>query len=378
MLVADLLCVLERLAPAHLAQPGDKSGLLVGDETAPARRILTALELTEPVLCEAFSGGCDTILTHHPILYEAVQSLVESRPRERLLRSLITRQMTLIACHTNLDAAPGGLAEIAGEALGMHDMVPVEPASAGWFKLVGYIPAGAVDTVASAAFAAGAGGIGNYQECAFAGKGTGWFTPGPGSHPALGEVSQPERTPEVRWETVAPRGRLAAVVRAFVKAHPYEEPAFDLYPVEDVLPRVGLGRVGTLAEQTSVRRLAENAAQVCELHAVSWSGDGDRMVQKVAVLPGSGRGSIEAASGQCEALITGDLSYHDAEQAAEEGVALIDVPHGDLEWWAFKCWAGTLRTQLAGSDVSVSVSKEWRSPWSQVTERVSPEGTSRG
>ena len=187
MLVGDLLCVLERLAPAHLAQPGDNSGLLVGDKWATVRRVLAALELTEGVLSEAIAGEYDTVLTHHPLLYTPVRSLVESRPKERLLRSLVAKQMTLIACHTNLDAAPGGLAEIAGEALGLRDMVPLEPSSAGWYKLVGFIPSEAVDAVAAAVFAAGAGGIGNYAECAFAANGTGWFTPGTGSHPAVGD-----------------------------------------------------------------------------------------------------------------------------------------------------------------------------------------------
>jgi dinuclear metal center YbgI/SA1388 family protein len=366
VLVADLQRLLDHLAPIHLAQPGDNSGLLVGDQRAPVRRILAALELTGPVLEEAVAGGYDTVLTHHPLLFSPVHSLVESRPREALLRRLVAEHVTLIACHTNLDAAPGGLADIAGEALGLRGMAPLEFAPAGWYKLVGFVPAGAVEAVAAAVFGVGAGGIGRYRDCAFASDGTGWFTPGLGSHPTVGQESCPERTSEVRWETVVPRDRLSAAIRAFVGAHPYEEPAFDVYPVEDLLPRVGLGRVGTLAKPVSVRSLAERVAQVCDLNGVYWCGDGARMVSRVGVLPGSGRSLLDAAEGLCEALITGDVGYHDAERALEARLSLIDVSHGEFEWWAFRRWTGqVLAESLSESSVSVGISEGWRTPWEQ-------------
>jgi len=378
LLVAELLGELERLAPGHLSQPWDNSGLLVGDESQEVHEILVALEVTADLLDEAVADGCDTILTHHPLLFSPVRSLVEGNGRQRLLRVLVLREINLISCHTNLDAAPGGLADIAGEALGLDGMVPIEPAAAGWFKFVGFIPREAVDTVAAAVFAAGAGGIGNYSECAFAAEGTGWFTPGSDSRPVVGEISRPERTPEVRWETVVPKVRLAAAVRAFVAAHPYEEPAFDLYEVEDVLPGVGLGRVGTLAQETSVEGLAEWAAQTYECEGVAWSGEGDARVRRVGVLPGSGSKAIETAAGLCEALITGDVTYHDGEKAAEMGMALIDVPHGDLEWWALKRWAQGLKADLAPSHVGVTVSERWRPCWRYVGAKSEPKGSRSG
>jgi dinuclear metal center YbgI/SA1388 family protein len=367
VLVGELLCVLDRLAPFHLAQPGDDCGLLVGDQEASVRRILIALELTEPVLGEALAGDYDTILTHHPLLYTPVRSLRESLPRERLLRGLVRADLNLIACHTNLDAAHGGLADMAGQALGLLEMEPLEPAPANWYKLVGFIPAEAMEAVAAAVFAAGAGVIGDYRDCAFAGEGKGWFIPGPGADPAVGMVARPERTPEVRWETVVPRCRLDATTRAYVAAHPYEEPAFDVYPVEDILLRVGLGRLGMLPVAVSVADLAERVARVFEAKGVSWSGDGSRIVQQVGVLPGSGRGSLDGASGRCAALITGDVGYHDGERAENDGLALISVPHGDFEWWALKRWAQTLASELDCVGVDVVVSQEWSSPWHHVS-----------
>jgi dinuclear metal center YbgI/SA1388 family protein len=372
MLVADLEAVLEKLAPKALAEPGDNSGLLVGDARAPVRRVLVALELTEPVLGEAIAGGYDTILTHHPLLFSPLRSLVDSRPRERLVRRLIAAQINLVACHTNLDAAPEGLADIAGEALGLQGMAPLQRACAGWYKLVGFVPAEALETVAAAVFADGAGAIGGYRECAFAAEGRGWFTPGPDAHPVVGRVAQPERTPEIRWETVVPRARVSVAIAAYIDAHPYEEPAFDIYPVENVLVHAGLGRVGTLVEPLTVSALAARAEEMFGLGALSWSGDGRRVVHWVGVVPGSGRSLIDQAAAVCEVLITGDLGYHDAERAGEAGLSLIALPHGDFEWWAFRRWSERLGRELVESEVTVATSREWRSPWTEGDPYVPP------
>lgn len=367
MRVADLQALLDRLAPWALAEPGDNCGLLVGAEEAAVRRMLVALELTEAVLQEAVDTGCDVIVIHHPVLYAPLRSLVESRLRERLVRRLVGEGISLFACHTNLDAAPGGLADICARELSLGEVEPLQRASAGWCKLVGFVPPESVEAVAAAVFAAGAGRIGDYRDCAFAAAGTGWFTPEAGAHPAIGSIAVPEKTPEIRWETVVPRSRMTEVVSAYVRAHPYEEPAFDIYAVDDVIPGAGLGRVGVLGERTTVASLAESVKTRFDLRHCEWSGDGFRAVRRVAVLPGSGRSLIDAAASVADVLITGDLSYHDAERAAEMGLALIVAPHEDLEWWALRRWADGLRTTLSsepfGSEVDVVTSRQWRSPW---------------
>jgi dinuclear metal center YbgI/SA1388 family protein len=362
MLVADLEAVLEKLAPRALAEPGDNVGLLVGDRQAAARRVLVSLELTDSVLAEAVAGGCDTILTHHPFLFSPVSSVVESRPRERVVRELVRRGIDLFACHTNLDSAEGGIGAIAAEALGLEGVVPLRRNPAGWAKFVGFVPPEAVEKVAAAVFAAGAGGIGAYEDCAFAAEGRGWFTPGPEAHPAIGQLDVPERVPELRWETIVPRGRLGAVIEAYLAAHPYEEPAFDVYAVEDVLTRAGLGRSGALPVPTTVAELAGQVAGLFDLSTCAWAGDGARQVRRVAVVPGSGRSLMGDAAGH-DVLITGDLGYHEADRVAEMGLAVINAPHGELEWWCMRRWIPALEAALTGSGVRVVTSKAWRSPW---------------
>jgi dinuclear metal center YbgI/SA1388 family protein len=368
LLVADLLNLIEGLAPARLAQSWDNSGLQTGDPAAEVKRVLGSLELTREVFDEAVAGDFDTIITHHPLLFSPVRTLLESCPREQLLRRLIQGSINVISCHTNLDAAPGGIADIAAEALGLQEVVPLEPAAAGWVKFTGFIPAAALEDVAQAVFAAGAGGVGDYSECAFVGGGTGWFTPGDKAHPTVGSAGRPERVDEVRFETVLPRGRTVAVVRAYLAAHPYEEPAFDLYPVEDVSPLAGLGRVGSLERRVPVADLARRVAALFSASPVVWSGFAANEVQRVAISPGSGRGMIEKVAGQCEVLITGDLSYHEADQAAEIGIALIDVPHGDIEWWAFQRWLEGLGRTLGAMGIVTLTSERWRNPWEPALE----------
>ncbi len=362
MLVADLEAVLDTVAPWALAEPGDNVGLLVGDRRASVRRVLVSLELTEPVLAEAIAGAYDTVLTHHPLLFSPVSSLIESRPREMVVRELIRRGIDLIAAHTNLDSAEGGLAAIAAQALGLEGAVPLRRGPAGWAKFVGFIPEDAVEAVAAAVFATGAGRIGRYEGCAFAAEGRGWFTPDEGAHPAIGQAGSAERTPEVRWETVVPRSRVRAVIEAYVSAHPYEEPAFDVYATEDVLARAGLGRSGTLREPAALADLAAQVAERFELTNCTWSGDGASMVGRAAVLPGSGRSLIAEAAGH-DAIITGDLGYHDAERAAEMGMGVVNAPHGEMEWWCLRRWIPTLEKELTGSGVEVVTSKAWQSPW---------------
>jgi dinuclear metal center YbgI/SA1388 family protein len=369
MLVSDFEEVLEKLAPRALAEPGDNCGLLVGDRKTRVARVLVALELTEPVLAEAISDGFDTVLTHHPLLFSPLSSLVESRPKERLVRELIRQGVNLIAQHTNLDSAENGLAAIAADALGLQDSVPLRRSPAGWYKLVGFVPPDAVENVAAAVFSIGAGRIGEYDGCAFASQGRGWFTPGPEAHPAVGQLTIPERAPEIRWETVVPRSRLAAAITAYITAHPYEEPAFDVYAVDDVLTRAGLGRQGTLPEEMTVEGLAARTAQVFGLEVVRWSGEGGRRVEKVAVLPGSGSSLLPDAAG-LDVMITGDLGYHEADRADEFGLAVIDTPHGELEWWCLRRWVETLRSELAGTEVQVATSETWRSPWTAAGAHV--------
>jgi dinuclear metal center YbgI/SA1388 family protein len=366
VLVEDLERVLDRLAPPALAEGWDNVGRLVGRRGREVTRVLVALDLTEDVVVEAVTRGYEAIVTHHPLLFSPLRRVTDSGRVGTLVTQVVVADIALFACHTNLDGAPGGLCDIVCGGLGLLDARPLVRQNAGWKKFVGFIPPDAVESVSAAVFAAGAGRIGEYRECAFEAAGYGRFLPERGADPQVGEVGRRERTPEVRWETVVPAGRAAAAIQAYVSAHPYEEPAFDLYPVEDVLSCGGQGRVGFTTVPLPLLSLGEQVAEMLGLPDVAYSGDPGRLLEAVAVVTGSG-GSLmkEAAEAGAQVLVTGDVGYHDADRAADLGMALVVAPHGEMETWALRRWMQVLRRALAAEGVEVDFSRDGRPPWAR-------------
>lgn len=377
MLAEDLERSIEALVPRALAEPWDNVGLLVGRRGIEVRKVLVALDLTEDVVVEAVTGDYQAVITHHPLIFAPLKRVTDRDRVGVYVTQLVAADVVLFACHTNLDAAPGGLNDLVARELGLADLWPLVRMSAGFKKFVGFVPGAALQRVSRAVFAAGAGGIGAYEGCSFEMSGEGTFVPGREARPGIGRVGTPERVAEVRFETVVPAGRVATVVQAFIDAHPYEEPAFDIYPVEDVVTAGGQGRVGRTRTPVSLVSLAETAAEVFGLPEVCYAGDPERVIDTVAVVTGSGSGLMDAAAGVADAFITGDLKYHDADRAASLGLALLQIPHDHLETWAMARWTETLAAALSGEGVVVGFSERGRSPWRKARP-VSHEGEPNG
>lgn len=373
MLVEDIERVLDELAPRTLTEPWDTTGLLVGRGGTEVTKVLVALDLTEDVVVEAVTGGYQAIVTHHPLLFTPLRRVTDADRRGLLVSQLIAADVAYFAAHTNLDGAVGGLCDLVAQELGLLDLHPLVRAGAGRKKFVGFVPPEAIDRVSRAVFAAGGGRIGEYRDCAFAGSGEGAFVAGAAAAPHVGRPGRPERVAELRWETVVPADCLAPVIDAYLEAHPYEEPAFDVYPVEDVLVRGGQGRVGATRAATSLLSLAETAAEAFGFSEVTYAGDGERIVDRVAVVTGSGGSLMKTAAGRADVFVTGDLHYHDAERAADLGLDLIVLPHGRLEAWAMRRWTETLDGSLRKWSVPARFSTLGRSPW----HAVRPVGGSR-
>ncbi len=363
MLVEDLERSIEAMVPRALAEPWDNVGLLVGRRGTVVRNILVALDLSQDVVIEAVTGGFQAIITHHPLIFSPLARVTDRDRVGVIVTQLIAADIALFACHTDLDAAPGGLNDIVARELGLADLWPLVRATAGVKKLVGFVPEQALEQVAEAVFAAGGGRIGEYERCAFETGGEGTFLPGHEARPTVGTPGRSERVAEIRFETVVPTGKVASVVQAYLDSHPYEEPAFDVYPVDNVITSGGIGRVGKTRTPISLVSLAETAAEVFGLPEVCFVGDAERTIDRVAVVTGSGAGLMEQAACVADAYVTGDLKYHDADRAAALGLALILVPHDHLETWAMTRWAEVLAARLLQHGVAVEFSGSARSPW---------------
>jgi dinuclear metal center YbgI/SA1388 family protein len=383
--LAQVVHVLEQMYDPAWARDWDAVGLVCGDPSAPVRRVLLAVDPVEVVVDEAVAWHADLLLTHHPLLLRGVHGVAATTFKGRVIHRLIRSGCGLYTAHTNADVAAPGVSDALARVLGLTDLEPLAADAADPVdKLVTFVPEGDVDKVVDALTAAGAGDIGEYARCAFTSAGTGTFTPGSGARPTVGEIGRRNDVPEQRVEMVLPRARRAAVVAALRQAHPYEEPAFDLYELASWSGPRGIGRVGRLANPTTLREFAMLVAEALpgSAQGVRVAGDPMGEVSRVAVCGGAGDGLLDAvrASG-ADVFVTADLRHHVAsearEAAGENGPYLVDVAHWTSEWPWLAGVANRLEGALeaAGTPVEVHVSVKCTDPW---TFRVpSPGGVVR-
>lgn len=325
----EVVAFLEDRFPPSLAEGWDRSGLQVGPLEARCRRVLVALDLELSLLPRL--GGVDLVLTHHPLLFRPLEQVLPATPLGQKLRTLLHQGTACYALHTPYDAAQGGLGEVLAGMLGLQAVRPLAPRGR-LLKLAVYVPGDYVDTVAQAVFAAGAGKIGKYGHCSFRSSGTGTFLPEESAQPFLGEVGQEQHVEEVRLETIVPAERLEPVLSAIHHVHPYEEVAYDLYPLENKAELRGLGRVGNLPSPRTAKEVVEKFAEALGCSEPRVEGDLGKQVGRVAVCGGSGGDLWEKAwTAGAELYITGEIGYHQGQQAAEVGLTVAAFGHRETE-----------------------------------------------
>jgi dinuclear metal center YbgI/SA1388 family protein len=331
--VHEIAGAVERIAPHALAEDWDNVGLQVGNPRAEVGRVLVALTPLLEVFEEAEEIGADFLLFHHPLIFKALKNLDTSSYPGNLITHAISNGLTVYAAHTNYDAAPEGVSLALTEALGLAGPLEIVIPRGELRKLVVFVPEENADGIADALTEAGAGVIGEYTHCTFRAPGTGTFFGGEGTDPYAGEKNRLERVPELRLETVVPTHLAARAVAAVRAAHPYEEPALDVYPVEGHPEGCGYGRVGTLPEPLSPEKLREYVSGSLGFPArLVADPDPTRRIERVAVLGGSGGSFItQTAASGADAYVTGDLDYHDALLAESLGLVAIDAGHAATE-----------------------------------------------
>lgn len=341
---------IEQMAPLSLAEGWDNSGWQAGDPAQPVERAVVALDFTREVLQEAIREKAELIITHHPFIFKPLKCLRYDQPAGSLLRDLVRAGIMLYCAHTNLDNAANGVSQVLADKLGLQNQrVLGISQSEELFKLVVFIPAGHEDAVRQALSAAGAGWIGNYSHCTFQTEGVGTFLPRPGSVPYLGRIGQLEKAAEYRLETVVPKRRLGPVVEAMLEAHPYEEVAYDLYPLQLKGPGYGPGRIGQLANPEKLGGLARQVKAVLDLPMIRAYGCAEHQIEKAAVCGGSGAFLIQQAAAEgAQVLITGDVKYHEAQEALDLGLSIIDAGHGPSEFPAVEHLTACLQEKIPG------------------------------
>lgn len=320
---------IELLAPHYLAEEWDNSGLQVGDCRADVKRVLIALDVTPDIMQQAIEQDVQMIIVHHPLIFRPIKSLRTDTALGGMIKAAIKKDIAIYAAHTNLDSAREGVNHLLAVKLGLQQAeILCTTYREQLVKIVVFVPAGSEDAVRMAMAEAGAGWIGNYSHCSFQTKGIGTFMPREGTDPYIGSQGVLEKVRECRVETIVREKQVKRVLAAMLKAHPYEEVAYDLYPLANSGEKLGLGRIGKLPEQLTVAGLAEKVKLILGCALVKMAGSKEKKASNVAVCGGSGASLIDKAiAAGADVLVTGDIKYHEAQDAAAQGLAIIDAGH---------------------------------------------------
>lgn len=320
---------LEAWMPKHLAMENDRIGLQVGTLQKPIKKVMVTLDVLESVVDEAIVQGVDLIIAHHAVIYRSLKNLRTDLPAGRLYEKLIKHDIAVYVAHTNFDSAEGGMNDLMAERLGLTQSEVLSPIyTHDLRKIVVFVPETHYEAVLKSMGDAGAGWIGNYSHCTFSTPGVGTFVPQAGTKPYVGTMGKLEKVNEYRLETIVPKMEIKKVITAMLKAHPYEEVAYDIYPVEQTGKTFGIGRIGLLPQKTTLREFAKFVIDKFELSGVRFVGDENRIIERVAVVGGSGRDFLhQAAFKGADCYVTGDINYHDGHDAMTLGMSIIDGGH---------------------------------------------------
>lgn len=345
MLVKDLIRIMQRLAPPDLAAGWDNSGLQVGSPDQEVRRIGLCLDATVETVAAALARDCDLLLAHHPLIFHPLKNIRTDQGPGAVLKAALAGNLAVFSAHTNWDSAAQGVASALAELLGLRNCRPLEPAARDFLKLVVFVPAGYENRIRRALFEAGAGRIGDYDRCWFAAAGEGGFGIPADGRPFIGRPGQEARVRESRLELILPPDLAGAAAQVVRDHHPYQEPAFEFQAVKIYGPNQGLGVVG---EWDPPRDPLAELVRQPDFPAFKWAGPTPGPVDRVALLPGSGGdfGPLARRQG-ARVLITGDVSYHQALEAADLGLTLIDLGHFETEWPGVLRLARLLKEDLA-------------------------------
>lgn len=331
MLLRDLIHTLEALFPLALQESYDNSGLLVGNPQQELTSALVSLDLTEQVLDEAIGRHCNLIISHHPFIFKPIKRLTGRNQVERLAMRAVKHDIALFALHTNLDNHAFGHNRWLGQLLGLEHIRILRPMDQQLIKLVTYCPPAQADRVRQTLFGAGGGHIGRYSHCSFNSNGFGTFLPGQGAQPFVGSIGKLHSEPEIRIEMVFANYQLQAGLEALKSSHPYEEVAYDIYPLANPNPTTGAGIIGELAEPVPALDFLETVKQKIGLACLRHNGAIRSDVSKVALCGGSGAFLIPDAMQQgADVYLTGDLKYHDFSMP-EDRMLLADIGHYESE-----------------------------------------------
>ncbi len=323
---------LEEWAPKGIAWEKDNVGLQVGDPKIKIKNIFLSLDLNEEVIEAALKENCNLIITHHPVLYYPLKNLDFSKNRiARMIKMLIINNIALYSAHTNLDFTKYGVSYQLAKKLQLKKIRFLKNLSENQFKIAVFVPASHVNKVAEAIHQSGGGIIGEYSHCSFRSKGMGIFKGSTDSNPSIGNKGVLESVEEIKLEVLVDKWKLEQVILSLRKTHPYEEIAYDIYPLHNYNINYGIGAIGELNEEMNVNDFLSFISSKLKLSMIRYTKNDKKKIKSVAVCGGScGELLDEAIKLNADAFITADLKYHTFQDAVGK-IFLIDAGHYETE-----------------------------------------------
>jgi dinuclear metal center YbgI/SA1388 family protein len=346
MKLSEIIAVFESHASLSYQESYDNAGLTVGDINMEISAAILCIDVTEEVIREALHRGANLVISHHPVIFQPLKRLTGSTCAEKIIISAITYKIALYSAHTNLDNVFEGVNRKICQKLDLDNIKILAPLQDGLRKLVTFVPTAKVEEVRNALFKAGAGNIGRYDSCSFNLEGKGSFRASEGTSPYAGEIGKLHFENETRIETIFPAILKPRIIKALLKAHPYEEVAYDIYPVDNEYELAGSGMIGELKEHTDTVSFLNQVKAVFGCQVIRHTRIVSDKVKKIALCGGSGSFLIHRAiSAGADLFITGDVKYHEFFNTAERMV-IVDIGHFESEQFTIEIFYEILKKNL--------------------------------
>ena len=343
MKLKEITDCLEAFAPLAYQESYDNAGLICGNKNMEITSALICLDSTEAVIDEAISKGCNLVIAHHPIVFKGLKKFNGSNYVERVIIKAIQNNIAIYAAHTNLDNVHNGVNTKIAEKLGLINCKTLVPQKGILKKLVTFCPIDKADEVRTALFAAGAGNIGNYDECSFNTEGAGTFRAGTETNPYVGEIGKQHLERETRIETVYPVNLESKVLKALFSSHPYEEVAYDLYTLDNVANKIGAGIVGDLVNEKDEMEFLRFLKERMKAEGIRYTTLRGKNIKRVAICGGSGSFLLENAVKNCaDIFVTADFKYHQFFDA-ENRIIIADIGHYESEQYTMELFSDLLK-----------------------------------
>jgi len=331
MKIKDITNYLETIAPLSLQESYDNAGFITGNKNNELNGVLITLDTTPEIVNEAIEKNTNLIVSHHPIIFKGLKKITGNNYVEKTIIKAIKNDIAIYALHTNLDNVSEGVNAILCKKLGLINCKPLVPGENQLRKLVTFIPKKHFDTISTKIFEAGAGHIGNYDNCGFNTEGSGTFRAGDNTNPFVGEKGKIHTEPEIRFETIFPYFLQNKIINTLLSAHPYEEVAYDIYTLNNTFDKTGAGMFGELETELSETEFLKKIKTTLNAGIIRHTNLLNKPVKKVALCGGSGSFLLKNAIRQkADIFISSDFKYHEFFDA-DNKILIADAGHFETE-----------------------------------------------